>query len=247
MSVTMSQLAKIESSLKSNPDVESVWRHEETNFTDSLKKYEPPSDPGLRRWYVFGERSNTLCIVDIGIAPKSGLYVANELNVFIDDLLKDLPKAVITERCRSDRLYFEDKGYLTFGKMTFEDVVGRKDVRIATTITEEDALHPDLRQYAGKEILHEENVNVERCVNVSVYPDSQIARAAKKFEFSFCHRWLGHDELRRDDHHIDLDILKTHLEKTNPKAIPYLKSKNPTLTERIFGRKVVEISAVATR
>ena len=145
----MSKLSKVRDALQGNPDVVivAVYRN---NYI--------PERSGF--W------SET---IDFVVAPKKGLYTAEELQQFMMGLI---PSDV--ELTSKDA--FRDWGgdEIELGKLYFDEVIGEELIRRDITLTDEEVLST-LGFVDGKTVL-DKKAKLQRRTWVRVYPDPELAK-----------------------------------------------------------------------
>jgi len=107
--------------------------------------------------------------VDIIVAPKDGLYTAEELQ----SLMLSLVPENVEVTCKDD---FQDREReLQFGKLYFDEVIGSETIHREIVI-DDDVISLD-NAVDGKLVI-DDTKEVKRRTWVSVYPNAQMAAAA---------------------------------------------------------------------
>lgn len=112
--------------------------------------------------------------VDFVVAPNRGLYTATELQAFMTSLVPGLTPTT------SDRFSDWDTS-LEFGKLYFDEDIGKEIIRHEITLTEFDFLPAGVVEN-GRAVLEEER-RIRRRTWVRLYPDIEIAMLAEKYSF----------------------------------------------------------------
>ena len=149
----MSKLKIVRQALETNPDVVLV-NADERNYL-----------PG---------RSGFFChTVDYWVAPKNGLYTADELQAFMMELVPNLEPT-----CKDDFRQYSKNGDLGFGKLYFDEKVGqgRRITKRILTLTDEELLNVagfvDGKQTIDKDVTEE----YTRRIWVKPFPNEAFAR-----------------------------------------------------------------------
>lgn len=148
----MSKLAQVRKALEGNPNISIVGAPERNYLPDRS-----------------GFFSHT---VDFHVAPKSGIYTAEELQALMMSLVPGLGPT-----CKDDFREWDDG--MEFGKLYFDEQIGTEDISRTINLTVDDAAAEGFVD--GQQIV-EKTLPVERRTWVRLFPDAQIASAALKGE-----------------------------------------------------------------
>lgn len=114
--------------------------------------------------------------VNITVAPNKGIYESAKLQEL---MLQLTPKV----ECTDKDSFYESEGYLSFGKLYFDEDIGieKKYVRREIVITDEDLLKKNFEGFVDGKCVVEKNDNnipLQRRTWVRLYPNVQVALVA---------------------------------------------------------------------
>jgi hypothetical protein len=145
----MSKLSIVRQALETNPEV-IIVSSEEINYLP--------------------DRNGFFChTMDYWVAPKNGLYTAEELQAFMMRLVPNLEPT-----CKDDFLQYEKSGNLELGKLYFDEDVGQEKVTRVCTLTDEQLLN--VSGFVKGQRTIEETRSYERRTWVRPFPNEAFAR-----------------------------------------------------------------------
>jgi hypothetical protein len=197
MAKRKSKLEIIANSLKNNSRVAVLLKEDNAdglrrNFKELEKFYSRPTSevikgPGQHR-------------VQFYVAPVNGLYTARKLQSFMQNLVPELKPSEINDF--SQGTYRFPENFLEIGSLNFRESYGREKVRMhrAREITD-DVFANDFNFKNGKKTAEEErDLDYDRLVQIRVYPNQEIGRAAlqkRKSHDMSAVLYISLDEIRK--------------------------------------------------
>lgn len=144
----MSKLTIVRQSLETNPEVV-IAKVFENNYLPRRNGY----------W------SHTM---DFCVAPKNGLYTAEELQEFMMSLV---PKG-LQPTCRDDFRQYDENSDLSLGKLYFDEDIGQEKVTRICTLTDEELLN--VSGFVNGQRTIEESRPYQRRTWVSPFPSKAL-------------------------------------------------------------------------